>query len=226
MNEIQELILDRLMAAEVIGKTWSPGPLQLAVQALRAGGLTRRRDECEALGLPRAFCAAVRGAAEVFPRVDDVRALSIAVFSAVTPRQKKPLLSRADHVAVAAWAVRQVSLLLDGLPRSGERVAEMLDTYLDTNRPPHAADFVATSARIERALGRIEMPEKELFHPAALALNTVFFALHALRQVCVETCPEDNGGRACRDAARLAALQQGLDGAVRFCLDLAKVLHL
>jgi len=62
MNEFQEAILDTLMVAEQIGDRWKPGPLPLALGALRNAGLTRRKEPGSALGYPPVLCAAVEGA--------------------------------------------------------------------------------------------------------------------------------------------------------------------
>src|SRR5688572_29701390 len=113
MNEFQEAILDQLMAAEAIGEVWSPGPLQLAAEALRAGGLTRRKQLCRALGFPLVLCHAIAGASEVLRRVDDVRSLAISIFSEVSPRTALPRHNARQYLEIADWTARQALLHFD-----------------------------------------------------------------------------------------------------------------
>lgn len=223
MTDLQEAILDRLMAAEQIGAIWQPGPLRLAHEALRASGLTQRKDAARALGFPHTFCSAVAGACEVLPTVDDIRAFSIALFSAVAPRAALPAQTTEKLVEVAYWCLRQVQLLHPPPKRLGDPVLNLLENCLGGDRP--MVNIGTLSHHLERAIERLANTRVD-YDRTNLALMAFFFGLHAGRRALEEQWPEENAALACLHTGRLASLVEGVKGGTRFCLDLAKVVGL
>jgi hypothetical protein len=226
MNEFQEVILDQLMAAEVIGEMWSPGPLQLAVEALRTGGLTQRKQVCRALGFPLVLCHAIEGASEVLPRVDDVRSLAISIFSEVSPQTALPRYNARQYLEIADWTMRQALLHFDQPHPICLDILRLLDSYLDDEKPMRAGDCRILDQQFERAIFQVPLNEAQSFSARRLVLTTCYFAMHALRHASDEKSPEQNTARACRDTARLVALTGGPETAVPYCLELVKMLEL
>src|SRR5262249_49129759 len=149
--EHQEAILDTLMVAEQIGDRWKPGPLPLALQALKNAGLTRRDEPAAALGYPRLLCAAVEGASTTIRTVDDCRTLAISLFSEVPPRKRAPRLSATQTVAAVLWSVGRVRDY--GAPAGtmpGE-VVELLQDHL-AGVPCHPDTVERLSAGLDRAI--------------------------------------------------------------------------
>jgi hypothetical protein len=220
MNSYQETILDRLMVAEKIGAAWKPGPLRLAVEALRQAGLTKRRTPTGALGYPDLLCRALEGASAALKTVDEVRALAITLFSDVPPGSEPPALGAQEYVETAQWAARQAT---DHHPASRNAAAKamaVIDACLAGRRRPDSVASVSTE--LERAIRRVVPRHGEEFSPGRLALSACYFALHAARRAAEGERPDDQAELAVRDAARLAALVKGTEGAVRFCMELAR----
>jgi hypothetical protein len=226
MNEFQEVILDQLMTAEVIGETWSPGPLHLAAEALRIGGLTRRKDICRALGFPLVLCQAIVGASEMLASVDEIRSLAISLFSEISPRTALPRYNARQYLEIADWTMRQALLHFERSHPVCLDVLRLFESYLDDDKPLHAADWRNLDQEFERAIFQVPLPESQAFSARRLELTACYFALHALRRAADQESPEENTARACRDTARLISLTDGLKGAIPHCLELVKVLEL
>jgi hypothetical protein len=229
MNASQEAILDRLMVADTIGALWTPGPVDLAAQALRGAGLAPGGEAPHALGYPAALCAALGGASGLLGRVDDVRTLAISVFRAVAPREEPPDLPDKRLVAVALWSARRARSLHPGSANLANEAENLIERAL-AGRTPAGGVLDGLSTRLERAIRRVRLEEGQTFCAGRLALSALYFALHGLRQMVTpaearKRIPKelqvDNNSLACRDGARLATLVKGLNGAVAFCLDLA-----
>jgi hypothetical protein len=221
MNEFQEAILDTLMVAERIGDRWKPGPLPLALQALKNAGLTRRDEPGPALGYPRLLCAAVEGASTTIRTVDDCRTLAISLFTDVPPRKRVPKLSAKQLVAAALWSVNQVR---DYCAPAGTMPGEVVDILQDHLAGVSCGDATIErlSAGLDRAISLADGARKD-YAAARLALSPFYFALHTLRRV--QQGDADAEGNAClvtRDVARLAGLVRGTAGAVPYCVGLAR----
>jgi hypothetical protein len=221
MNEHQEAILDTLMVAERIGDRWRPGPLPLALEALKSAGLTRRDDPGPALGYPRLLCAAVEGASTTIRTVDDCRRLAISLFSDVPPRKRAPKLSDRQLVAAALWSIGQVRSYCAPAGIMPGEVLEILQDHL-AGSPCGDGTIERLSAGLDRAIALADGARKD-FAEGRLALSSFYFALHTLRRV--RKGQGDAEGNAClvtRDVARLAGLVRGTAGAVPYCVGLAR----
>jgi hypothetical protein len=221
MNSYQETILDRLMVAEKIGAAWKPGPLRLAVEALRQAGLTKRRTPTGALGYPDLLCRALEGASATLKTVEEVRALAITLFSDVPPGSEPPALGAQEYVEAARWAAGQVSALDPASRAATAKALGLIDAFLaGKKRGPDPVGEL--SADLERAIRRVTARPGEEFSAGRLALSACYFGLHAARRAADGERPDNQAELAVRDAARLAALVQGPEGAVRFCMGLAR----
>jgi hypothetical protein len=222
MNEFQEAILDTLMVAEKIGDRWRPGPLPLALGALRDAGLTRRSEPGSALGYPPLLCAAVEGAATTIRTVDDCRTLAISLFTEVAPRNKAPKLSTRQVVAAALWSVCQVPSF-DAPPGAAHaEIPDVLEEYL-AGRPCEPGTILRIDQTLHRLISATDSGGKE-FAARRLSLSAFFFALHTLRRAQEGGDVEDNARLVTRDVARLAGLVRGVAGAVPYCVGLARTL--
>jgi hypothetical protein len=110
LNELQDSICDRLVGTPA-GKNWVDGPLSLATQVLAPasqmgtrGNRFKQRMLARALGWPLPFCEAVHGSYSGLASEDDRRALAIAVFGKVAPKQSFTTNGKRSRDA-AAWAV-------------------------------------------------------------------------------------------------------------------------
>ncbi len=220
MNEFQEAILDELMVADKIGDYWKPGPLLLAVQALRKAGLTTRDDPGSALGFPPVLCAAVQGAFSTVRHVDDARTLAVSLFTEVAPRSKAPKLRPRQLVAVALWSLRRVPDYCHPANSLAGEVFELLEDYV--------AGGVAGEVTIQRvgeglarAASLVEATGPE-FTPRRLALTAHYFAVHTVRRAHGGDDAGENAALVMRDVGRLAGLVHGVAGAVPYCVDLAR----
>jgi hypothetical protein len=223
MNELQEVILDTLMAAESLSEDyWAPGPLPLLVRALKAAGLRDTDDTPRALGYPLPLCVALEGAAWTVKQTDDLRTLAITVFTEAPPRQTAPMLSAREHVEAAAWSAGQAATFYN--PDS--RQAQLAQALMDPSARRAAVDVPGWSADLEIAISSYNGARSEFVKPR-LAVSALFFALHAWRRLHEgRTDVLQPACWAVRDTARLAGLTTGLPGAVTFCVDLARRLGL
>jgi hypothetical protein len=194
--------------------------VRLAAQALRGAGLTRRQEPEAALGFPTPLCAALAGASGLLRSVDEVRTLAISVFRAVPPRERTPRLAPSRLVEVALWSARRGQSFQQAPAALGREVGRVIDGALAGDGPGEGAIW-ELSGRLQRAISRLRLQDGQTFHPGRLEVSAFYFALHALRKTTGQESPAENVDRACRDAARLATLLRGLDGAVPLCLDLA-----
>jgi hypothetical protein len=208
MNEFQEAILDTLMVAEKIGDRWKPGPLPLALGALRNAGLTQRDEPAVALGYPALLCAAVEGASTTIRTVDDCRTLAISLFTEVTPRKRAPKLGKDKFVAAALWSIRQVPVYHAPEGVAHAEVPDLLEEYLD-GRSCAAEAINRLDERLDRAISATDGSGKD-FVPRRLSLSAFYFALHTLRRVQKGDDAERNACLVTRDVARLAGLVRGL----------------
>jgi hypothetical protein len=222
MNEYQEAILDTLMVADKIGDRWQPGPLPLALGALRNAGLTRRNEPGVALGYPPLLCAAVEGASTTIRTVDDCRTLAISLFTEVAPRKRAPKLGKNQFVAAALWSVRQVPSYQAPKGVAHTEIADLLEGYLD-GRPCAVEKINNLDQRLERAISSTDSRGKE-YVPPRLSLSSLFFALHTLRRAQKGDNAQSNASLVARDVARLAGLVQGVAGAVPYCVGLARTI--
>jgi hypothetical protein len=222
MNEYQEAILDTLMVAERIGNRWEPGPLPLAVQALKNAGLTRRHEPRAALGFPLVLCAAVEGASTTIGSVDDRRLLAISLFSEVRPRKRAPRLDNERLVRANLWSIRRVPSYCDPGNASLAEIIDLHEEYL-AGRPCGAATILRLSDQLEGAMAAVEDRRKE-YAPQLLALSVFYFALHALRRAQKGQGAQDLACLVTRDVARLAGLVGGVAAAVPYCVELARTL--
>ncbi len=222
MNEFQETILDTLMVADRIGDRWKPGPLPLAVQALKNAGLTRRHEPGAALGFPPVLCAAVEGASTTIRSVDDCRTLAVSLFSEVRPRKRAPKLDGRRLVTAALWSLRRVPAYCDPGKAGAAEVIDLHEEYL-AGRPVRAETLERLSNALERAIERAEGGAGD-FAPRRLALSACYFALHTLRRAQLGEDAEPNACLVTRDVARLAGLVGGIAAAVPYCVELARTL--
>jgi hypothetical protein len=221
MNELQEAILDRLVVAEEFGSYFYPGPLQLAVATLQEAGLAHDADPGKALGYPPVLCSAVLGASQILRNADDCRAMSIALFTDVPPRpQGAPEISREKLLQLVLWSARHALNPRQSGRNTATEVLQLLETYLSKSRCDEAR-----ITQLSNALGReclaVEATRRD-FDPERVALQAVFFALHTLRRVWNGDDPTENGLLVMRDVARLAGLEGGIEGAVKYCRELAR----
>jgi hypothetical protein len=222
MNEFQEAILDTLMVADKIGDRWQPGPLPLALGALRSAGLTRRNEPGVALGYPPLLCAAVEGASTTIRTVDDCRTLAISLFTEVAPRKRAPKLGTNRLVAAALWSVRQVPSYHAPVGVAHAEIADLLEEYLD-GRPCVVETIIRLDQRLDRAISATDSGGKD-YVPRRLSLSALFFALHTLRRAQNRDNAQGNSSLVVRDVARLAGLVQGVAGAVPYCVGLARTI--
>jgi hypothetical protein len=226
MNHLQEVILDRLAGSEKIGRVWKTGPLGLAVQALQERKIITHSDAGHALGFPVMLCEAVQGASSVLNNPGDRCTLGVSFFSEIAPRDKQPRLSRQQHIRLAAWCVEQSHPLVcrSDCPYLQQTV-QLARQFLEE------ADKISwTSYRSVES----QCPLHEVVKPwpaswensaqgrALLATRNTWLALYSARY----TAPRVWTNKVSRDAARTAAYVQGVNGAVAFCLGLARQLGL
>ena len=88
-----------------------------------------------------------------------------------------------------------------------------------------AAHLGSLASELEQALERTELGEQR-FTAERLTLASHFFAVHACRRALQGDYPDEPAQFALRDLARLTALVKGVDGAVPFCVGLARQLDL
>jgi hypothetical protein len=222
MNEFQEAILDTLMVADRIGECWKPGPLPLAVQALKNAGLTRHHEPRGALGFPPVLCAAVEGASATVRTVDDCRTLAISLFSEVRPRKRAPKLDNQRLVGAALWSIRRVPSYWDPGKTSPAEITDLHEEYL-AGRPCDESTVTRLSDLLNRAISLTDGSGQE-FAPLRLALSAYYFALHTLRRAQRGEDAEANACLVTRDVARLAGLVGGVAAAVPYCVELARTL--
>jgi hypothetical protein len=221
MTDAQEAILDQLMGARNIGVQWMSGPLGLAVQALTSRVMGIRKDATRTLGYPMLLCQAVQAASATLRDVDERRKFAISFFSSVAPSRRMPRLTPQQHAEVALWCGRQVHPMVcredcPYLIRVAEVVGESLanrkrhrlHTYIEEHCP-------GVSTRDWSNVAWTASPD----HWAIVALSD---ALDTARAVGEGNWPGKGSNRAARDAARVAALAEGVEGALGFCLALAR----
>lgn len=224
MNPLQEMILDRLVGAKTIGTRWSPGPLRLAARALAEDGLAVNLESHKSLGFPLPFCAAIEGASECLKNVEEVRTLAIALFSEIMPRDELLELSEHNHVEIAAWCARYWYFHFDRPSDLCDEISAVLDDYLSGR----GSSWISSIHRFDRRFDRVFFRNtgNRPYSQEKLLHSVFFFALHTARRAARRESTEENASRTCRDAGRLAAVSAGLDGAVPFCLELARMMRL
>ena len=220
MNEFQETILDTLMVADRIGDRWKPGPLPLALDALRTAGLTRRQEPGAALGFPPLLCAAVEGAATTIRDADDCRALAIGLFSEIPPRKKIPGLTRQQLVSAVLWSICRVPTYHAPEGTAHVEVTELLEEFI-AGRPCAEDTIKRLDHGLDRAISAIDGSRAD-YVPHRLVLSAYYFALHTLRRAQHGDDAESNACLVTRDVARLAGLTHGAAAATPYCIELAR----
>jgi hypothetical protein len=220
MNSQQEVILDALVTADDFGGDyWRPGPLALVVQALHHAGLSQAADPADALGYPKPLCAAIEGAAWTLKDTDDTRKLAVTLISEVPPRQDISDVEDRELVEIAGWAAGRALAFTDvNCPEAGQAL-DLVDRVAGRMK---LVEVWALSTALEKAIERYNGLRAEFVEPK-LALNAVFFALHALRRLNEGGDVTELACHATRDTARLAGLR-GTEAAAEFCLKLARQL--
>jgi len=229
MNHLQDLIVDRLIGTAKIGSYWTNGPLALAVQALQEKQLTSHSDATLALGFPMVLCEALQGANFVLKSMEDRRALAAAFFTEVSPRPQRLKMSGRRYAEIGLWCLRRIHPLIcrERCPTL-ESLGALVRTYL-TDGPlnwqmlraattQHRCETVslrsgAASSQWSSARGHADCA---LMYSTQLLVVAPGFKAFACYY----------GPRVPREAVRVPALLQGKDGALDFCLALAKELGL
>lgn len=231
MNHLQDLILDRLIGTPKIGRFWKNGPLALAVQALQEKQLTAHSDATLALGFPMAMCEALQGASHVLKKMEERRELAVAFFAEVPPQPARPRLTQRRHVGIARWAAYRVHPLVC---RKTCPTLKQTDGFLARFERGGALDWAVLNAHHIsdscRASWTTYIECRQQPQPWYLTAESYgWYALQYTRQTAL-TLPRplgaEYGPRVQRFAARVEALVNGKDGALDFCLALAKELGL
>src|SRR5262249_39205307 len=108
------------------------------------------------------------------------------------------------------------------LPRAAEQAALLVDRCLNGDRPTPVTLSRASAAVVQAIVAEAAVPGD--FTPRRVALSVCYFALCALGLALAGESAEDDVCRVTRAVARLAALREGVAGAVAWCLDLARAL--
>jgi hypothetical protein len=226
MTEAQEMILDRLMVAELIGVQGPAGPLGLAVEALGplrgAGGSRIPRT----LGWPGILRQALQAASAALEGLEQRRQVAVTFFSVVAPRRKAPALGPSRQVELALWCALRVHPLVcrRGCPCAGY-VEEAVRGFL-AERRPSAAKWPRGPLRCSAVLprdwsdvGPHGSPEESASAALGCALSVASLRDSGWYSV-------GNAKWAGWHAARVAALVKEVKGAVSFCLALAREMGL
>lgn len=230
MTEIQELLLDKLVATD-LGRNCQGGPFHIAAELLPGKAINFQGSHGEArgkraiagrLGYPLTLLEAVQGVAYLLDAEDDRRAFAIAIFRAIPPG-----VTRKPQAAEVTWrAAVAVTLRAHGLacPVGKCEMALALDALRTATREDvRRAGLVPFFATRCPTAGRTASKVVGLTRKSSGLDRT----LHAARD-CVRTY----GGsmqvlyafRAAREAARAACTVGGLEAAVGLCVELAQQL--
>ena len=224
MTDQQEIILDRLMGSDKIGRYWTTGPLALAVRALQEKKLTSKKDAAQALGYPGVLCHAIQGASSFLKTVDERRTLAVTVFTDVPPHPQVPRLARRRSVELALWcALRVHPLAHRDQCEFAQLVVRRVKEYLDGAAPAASALNALTSDQ-QRCPSQ-QRGVWSVWHSsvAGCAFGSLHYAAEVLR--CAALTGRGMGkylNLVGRDAARVPTVANGVAGAIDFCVALAR----
>jgi hypothetical protein len=230
MTEIQELLLDMMVAAE-IGKNWQGGPFHIAAALLPGKPIVFKGKYGEGkaksaistrLGYPLALLEAVQGMVYLLKAEDDRRALAIAIFRAIPPgikRKARPSavtwlagigVTRRAHALVCHAPTCEVLTALDALraAETAEDRVPVLESFF-TKRCPTAGRDCSWYIPVTRKTS---------------ALDRTLAAARGCVRTYGRSMQVTYAGRAAREAARAALVAGGLEEAVGLCVELARLL--
>jgi hypothetical protein len=223
MTELQEAIVDRLMVADKIGVRWATGPLGLAVEALQLRGMIpARSDATRTLGYPLLLCRALHTASSTLRTADDRGKLAITFFSETPPRPGGLRLSPAQQVATVLWSARRVhpSLCREGCPFA-VRLGNRVNRYLAEGRLPPVRSRPPSCPALQ-ARARSDGVASLRRSAEWSALKAFKAAESAAGTAQLGAWPGEHSARGAAHAARVAALANGVTGAIDFCVGLAR----
>jgi hypothetical protein len=229
MTPEQDVIIDRLTGSAKIGVQWKSGPLNIAVQALRDKKLVTRGDASQALGFPSMLCYALNGASTRLTDLEDRRKFAVSFFNEVAPKAKPPRLTRQRHVEMALWVARRMHPLAcsSDCPYL-EHVAQLAERFVALGEVIPPADVRREEQRCSCITNRSWQGlswEAWRSSPQGRALTALQFAGEAAA-VAPYRSPNSQSNWVAREGARLAVQKEGLEGAVVFCVALARELGL
>jgi hypothetical protein len=228
VTDLQDEICDRLVGSK-IGPYWVGGPLHVAALVIDPSFVPSSRGDnrpgqfARAVGWPVVFCEAVVGANAVVGSEADRRSLAISLFAQVPPfnpaQPVRPMPGSVSRPA-AAWAVVRAH-----------------ESACGTDCPLHKA-LVAALAAVE-AGGKWRSPfargtdcqtakrkRNARVTPKSPAAHHAVVAVRYLDEMMVDQDKTHSLANSFREAAKAETKVRGLDGAVKFCLDLAEKLKL
>jgi hypothetical protein len=220
VDDLQEVILDRLIGATAADFRDAPGPVGLAWRALRDAGLTERTTPALALGFSQVLCQALQEAGACFTELERQREFALAVFAELPPRPKPPHLTAHQHLEIALWCARSAHafVCLWDCPVA-EDLAVRIRCLISGERPDRLGLFIPDALWTHCSCQNATAP------PEIDAIHALEMARRAAVSHCCGTWPGHSCQKAAGFAARGAALTHGVSGAIDFCLALARLLE-
>jgi hypothetical protein len=230
MTEIQELLLDKMVAAD-LGNNMKGGPFHIAAELLAGKPIEFKGNHAQGkmmralaarLGYPLALLEALQGAVYLLDAEDDRRAFAIAIFRAIPPGITRKALA-ADVTWLAGVGVtRRAHALVCPAPTCA--VTTALDTLqaarTEEERLPVLGSFFQKYCA---TAGRDCSKEIHLTRKTSALDRTLHAARDSVRHYNT-TGKVLYAGRAAREAARAALVASGLEEAVGLCVELARLL--